>query len=264
MSYSQLTMSFQDFVNNVMVSKYGGGGINVFSGGRTSVTATALTPDEVNTITNVVNKYARLLAKVSPSLAETVTRQLPAVLSFAEVAKAEMGDKPITFPATSGSIGITPLIPQFINYGTIGTYVAQTGYPLNTWEVTLTAGSAFYLLGSSTAFYVTSGQPNQRFAILILEDGLIEVGTTPKTDQFLVQTSVESKYDPYTTMPLFDEPIEVGKAIYQYPTLGAMFIDWNIGYKWSLMPRTSGTSSLRLLGFAFYEYGVFNGSLWYP
>ena len=256
---SQVTVSMQEFASKITAY-----GIPVFTGGRSSVTYTELSPEEQGTITMVVNKYAALIGKVSPSLAATVTSQLPAVLEFAKVAKAEMGDKPITFPATSGSIGITPLIPQFINYGTIGTYVAQTGYPLNSWEVTLTAGSAFYLLGSSTAFYVTSGQPNQRFAILILNDGLVEVGTTPKVDQFLVQTSVESKYDPYTADILFDQPIEFGKPIYQYPTLGVMFIDWNVGYRLAVMPRASGTSSIRLLGFAFYEYGVFNGSLWYP
>jgi len=257
---SATTMSLQDAFRNAIAS-----GVQIFAGGRTQVSYSSLTPDEVKTVTGVVNMTANFLAKVSPTLANTVRSQVDVVLSAAAIAKGEMGDKPLTYPVQTNTIGIVPLIPQFINYGTIQSCVAQTGYPKDTWDVTLTAGTPFYLLGTSTAGYTTCGTPNYRFALVILQDGLIEVGTTPKIDQFKLYTNVESRYGPYTAPITYDEPIELGKSIYQYPTLGAMFIDWNLQVYWAAMPRASGTSSLRILGFAFAEYNVFGGggNLWY-
>ena len=253
------TTSFEDAFKNT--------GVPVFAGGRKEVTVTGLDPSEVQKITFVVNKTADFVSKVSPTLGNTVRSQLSVVLSAAQVAKGEMNNKPITYPGEVNTIAIVPIIPQFINFGSISntTCVAQTGYPKDTWDVSLTAGSVFYLLGTSTAGYTTCGTPNYRFAIVILNDGLVEIGTTPKIDQFKIWSGVESRYTPFTTPITFDEPIEIGKAVYQYPTLGAMFIDWNVPFYWTAMPRATGTSSLRILGFAFAEYNVFGGggNLWY-
>ena len=257
---SATTMSFQDAFRNAINS-----GLKVFAGGRSQVSYAQLTPDEQNTVAGVVNRTADAIAKVSPVLANTVKSQIDVVMSAAAIVKGEMSEKPITFPGQPNTIAIVPIIPEFINYGTIQGSVAQTGYPKDSWEVTLTAGTPFYLLGSSTAGYSTSGTPNYRFALTILQDGLVEVGTTPKIDQFKMWTNVESKYTPYTAPIVYDEPIELGKSIYQYQTLGALFIDWNLQQYWAALPRASGTSSLRILGFAFAEYNVFGGggNLWY-
>jgi hypothetical protein len=153
-------------------------GVPVFSGGRKEVTVAGLESSEVQKITFVVNKTADFVSRVSPTLGNTVRSQLPVVLAAARIAKGEMNNKPITYPGEVNTIAIVPIIPQFINFGTIQNCVAQTGYPKDTWEVSLTAGSVFYLLGSSTAGYTTCGTPNYRFAIVILNDGLVEIGTT--------------------------------------------------------------------------------------
>jgi hypothetical protein len=101
------------------------------------------------------------------------------------------GNGTFTYPAQPGQLGVSFLVPQMVNYDQTN---APTGYAnKDTWQLPTTAGTPVYILGSSTAFYKTSSTPGQRTMMVIFQNGLIEVGTTPSFRQIQVLTQVNER-----------------------------------------------------------------------
>ncbi|RLB80115.1 MAG: hypothetical protein DRH17_12505 [Deltaproteobacteria bacterium] len=240
-------------------------GINILSLGRTELDFVELNKDEKRAIETVISMYANHLAKVSPTLAKTVLNQKDALIKFAGIAKAIFPEeKPITFPSQAGTIGVLPLFPQAIKYAATpsSTTPCYTSYSDNSWDITFTAGTAAYILGSDTAYYKASPQTGKHELIVIAQDGIVEVGTTPKIQQFRVISEAESKYGIFVASPLQDVAVEPNKLVYQYHTPGIIPVYHDFGVKLKVLPGVSGTSSVRLLGLVFYEHDLFSDTTW--
>jgi len=216
-----------------------------------------LTGKEIDAIRNCVRFGHRLLERVSPKLAADFLAHETAFIKWGAVAKATFPvEKSITFPSQAGTIGVNLLIPQAIRYVVSPTAAepAYTDYKTNLWEIDLTAGTAAYLLGSAAYFYKASPEDEKHAFLIIMRDGLIEVGTSPRIQQFRLITQAETKYGIWTPHPLVHQTIEREKLIFQYPTVGMIPVYHNFGIRWSAMPRYTGTSVLKLLGLFFYEH----------
>lgn len=241
-----------------------GEGIDFFFGGRANVTVAPLSDEELEAIDQALSTNITVLSAISPRLGVEFKNQMSAFVKWAQIAKGMFptSAKPITYPSQPGTIGIGFIFPEAIIYpGLSSPY--PTSYQKDSWLINDTAGTNSYLFGSSSAFYTTSstndtGPGTGHELMVIMQDGLIEVNTTPKEiQQFRILTTSSSKYGIYTVEPLEDISVEPGKAIYQYPTIGQIPLWFDIGTKWYYMPTVSGVNSLRLLGVVFYEHDLF-------
>jgi hypothetical protein len=226
--------------------------------GRDRFPLAALDSSEVNDVLKVLREGLYHLRKVAPQVYDAIVNPVSGasleklVLTFAAVAKAQFPtQKPYTFPSVPGKLGVAWLIPQAIKYSA----TVPTSYTSNSWDISITAGTKAYLLGSDAAYYVTSSATNAYSAILIFYNGLVELGTTPSAQQFRLISVSKTDYGIYTAEPLVDIPVEGGKSIYLYPTpMGALYVDYNTGVKWYFMPTRTGTSTIKILGLVFYEH----------
>lgn len=240
-------------------------GIDIFFGGRESVEYIKPTQREIGEIEKCLNIAQSRLAKVSPTLAAEFANQKSLFIKFGGIAKALWpGTKPISFPSQTGHIGVNVLIPAFIKYYATAssTYPCYTDYTANSWNISLTAGTAAYLFGDGTNYYKASPTDEKHELIVIMQNGVVEIGSTPKIDQMRIITQAETKYGIWTVHPLIDVPIEQGKAIYQYNTIGAVPIFHDFGIMWKVMPTVSGTSTLKLIGIAYYEHDFASDTLY--
>jgi len=243
-------------------------GINIFYGGRDVVEIETLTTEEEDAIDLVVKSTKDLLAKKAPSLAEDWWNHKSFFLKSAQIAKAHIpsvGTKPIRFPAETGTLGVGALIPYAIKYTTTPTATAPayTSYKNNLWEIDLTAGTSAYIFGDGTNFYKASPTDNKRAMLSIIQNGLIEVSTTPRLYQQKVRTEILTKYGAFPCIPLVEIPTEVEhKIIYQYNTIGAMNVFHDLGIMWEVKPHYAGTSVIYLLGLFFYEYEFYKDTEW--
>jgi len=232
-------------------------GLNIFAGGREVVDYIELTDQEQEAIHTVVDNVGKLLRRVSSALADDWEAQRSAFIKMGGIAKGLFPEaKPISFPSEPGMIGVIPIIPQAIKYAATpsATYPCYTDYATNSWDISLTAGTASYLLGSSANYYKASPTTNAHSFMVIAQNGIIEVGSTPSLDQFRVITEVSTKYGIYAPHALVDQTIEVNKSIYQYPTLGMIPVFHDLGIKLSAMPIATKTADIRMLGLVFYEH----------
>jgi len=226
--------------------------------GRDRFPLAPLDSSEVDAVLKVLNEGLNHLRRVAPQVYDAIVNPATGaslekfVLTFAAVAKAQFPtQKPYSFPSVPGKLGVAWLIPQAIKYGT----TVPTSYSNNSWDITITAGTKAYLLGSDTAYYVTSSTTNAYSAMLVFYNGLVEFGTTPSAQQFRLISQSKTDYGIYTAEPLVDIPVEKGKSIYLYSTpMGALYVDYNTGVKWYFMPTRSGTSTIKMLGLVFYEH----------
>jgi hypothetical protein len=226
--------------------------------GRDRFPLAPLDSSEVNDVLKVLNEGLNHLRRVAPQVYDAVVNPVPGaslerlVLTFAAVAKAQFPtQKPYTFPSVPGKLGVAWLIPQAIKYGA----TVPTSYTNNSWDISVTAGTRAYLLGSDAAYYVTSSATNAYSAMLIFYNGLVELGTTPSAQQFRLISQAKTDYGIYTVEPLVDVPVESNKAMYLYPTpMGALYVDYSAGVKWYFMPTRSGTTTIKMLGLVFYEH----------
>jgi hypothetical protein len=235
-------------------------GLNIVSGGRDTIEYVAPTTTEISEVDKCIDQIVSVLRKASPSVAADFQAQKTIFEKFAGVAKAKFpGLKSITYPGTSGNIGVMGLVPEAIRYVATPADAtpAYTSYPANSWDISLTAGTAAYLFGDATHFYKASPTDGSRALLVVAQNGLIEIGSTPKIVQQRIFTEAETKYGPWAVQPLAEIPTETGKTIYQYNTLGVVPIYHDFGIKWGIMPIATGTSTLKLLGLVFYEYGLF-------
>jgi len=232
-------------------------GLNIFAGGREVVDHVPLTEAEQDAVHRVVDLMVRMLRRIAPPLADDVEFQRNAFVKWAGVAKGIFPEeKPISFPSEPGTIGVNPIIPQAVKYTTSpsSSAPAYTDYNGNTWEISLTAGTAAYLLGSSANYYKASPTTGQHSFMVIAQNGIVEVGSTPSFNQFKYETEVANKYGVVAVHPLTDVSIVEEKPIYQYPTLGMIPVFHDLGIKISAMPVASRTADVRLVGLVFYEH----------
>jgi hypothetical protein len=239
-----------------------GKGIPVFMGDRESVVYTPLESDEAAAIQKVFNYGLNQLKRITPKVASDIEPQLSLALKIAGIFKDMIPEKKsYAFPSQTGSLGVAWLFPQAIKYyGTPGaSYPCYTSYATNSWDISLTAATAAYLFGNGTNYYKASPTTAQHSALLVFNNGILEIGSTPKVEQFQLTAEGFTKYGIYTVAPIVEERIEENRLIYQYPTpLGATPIFYDKGIMWGFMPRVSGTATIKLLGLVFYEHDLFS------
>lgn len=235
-------------------------GVSLAALDRAQLPVAQLDPKEEDVIKRVFYYGIAHLKKVAPSIAVDIERQYKLALAMAAVAKGLFpAKKNFSFPSVPGSLGVAWLFPQAIYYAS----GVATGYTANSWDIPITAGTKAYLLGSDTAYYKTSSTTDSRSLILIFENGLVEVGSTPSAQQFRLITESKGDYGAYAVEPLVEVSVEPNKAIYQYPTpLGALWVDYNTGVKWYFMPTRSGTATIKMLGLVFYEHDFLKDAKW--
>ena len=220
--------------------------------------------EEITIFNKNFDDFKTVLSRISPIIANDFAAQKDVFLTFAKVFKAKVDGKSFGgISPTSGQFGMQLIIPQDIKYTATpsASEPAYTDYNDNSWTIDLTAGTAAYLLGSSTDFYKASPTVGSRAMLVIMKNGLIEVGTTPKINQIQVQTE-KVNYPPFNIHPLADQTIERDRQIYQYNLPFAIPVFYDFGIKMSVMPTVTGTSDLRLIGLVFYEHD-FKSSLKY-
>ena len=229
-------------------------GTAIFAYGRTTVPYMELTDEEEKCVEQCVDQVADSLERVCPMLADLVRIQKPLIVRWGGVAKALFPKhEPIRYPAEPGTIGVAPLFPQALKYGT----TVPCGYENNSWKLTITAGSKKYLFGSDTEWYYSSNTEGKYMLPIILQDGLVEIGTTPSVQAWRIIGEAASRYGVIFTHAFTDIPVEYGKPIYMYHTLGQLPLFPDYGVKVSFLPLRSGTMELRLLGFVYYQYDAF-------
>jgi hypothetical protein len=232
--------------------------IPVFFGDRESVVYTPLEDDEKAAIQKVFNYGLAQLRRISPKIASDIEPQLSLALKVAGIFKDMIPEKKsYAFPSQTGSLGVAWLFPQAIKYAATpsATSPCYTSYGTNSWDISLTAGTAAYLFGDGTNYYKSSPTTGQHSALLVFNNGILEIGSTPKVEQFRLIAEGFTKYGIYTVAPIVEERIEENRLIYQYPTpLGATPIFYDKGIMWGFMPRVSGTATIKLLGLVFYEH----------
>jgi len=240
-------------------------GVFVFSPSKATIPFVNLSSSEEAAIENYLGIQLDVLQDQSPVLYKIAKKQIEAGLVeiAAGIFKGKLqGNGTFSFPAQPGQLGITFLIPQIVNYDQTN---APTGYAnKDTWSLPTTAGTPAYILGNASTFYMASSTPTQRAMLVIFQDGLIEVGTTPSFRQLQVITQVNESYGPMGVEPLVDVEVEKGKNLYVYPTPGAIIVPFDVGVKVLAMPYRTNASGeeVRLFGVALHEYKFFSSLLW--
>lgn len=203
-----------------------------------------------------IKESQEVIGQVSPYLANILVNHVDLIIDFARIFKAKVRQ---TFGGEApqpNNFGIAFLAPYDLKYATTPspTEPAYTTYSQRSWVLSLTSGTAIYLLGDGTNFFKMSPTVGSRALGLIFQNGIIEVGTTPKVDQFQVRTE-QVNYAPWRATTITDQPIDPRRPIYVYKTPFAIPLWYDFGIMLSAMPHTTGDSDLRLFGVVFYEYG---------
>jgi hypothetical protein len=246
------TMPFRDFVADVEAA-----GVNFFAPGVDNISYEEISPSERKAVELAITMLSNHARAIAPQLAVEVERQAPAVYKMAAIAKAKFpGLKIVSFPATgTGTIGISPLFPQAVKYAASpsASAPAYTSYASNSWDISFTANTAAYLFGDGTNWYKASPTDGSRALLVILQNGVLEIGSTPKIVQERIITDKSQKYGVIGVSPISAIPVEAGKSLYIYPTPGVVPVFHDIGIMWSVLPARGGTSTMPLLGFVFAE-----------
>jgi hypothetical protein len=241
-------------------------GIPVFMGDRRDVVYSPLEADERAAIEKVFRYGIEQIRRVSPRVAADIEPQLGLALKIAGTFKEMIPEKKAyTFPSETGSLGVAWLFPQALKYAATAssTSPCYTSYPSDSWTLSLTAGTAAYFLGDGTNYYKSNPATGAHSTVLIFNNGVIEIGSTPKISQFRLISEGLTKYGIYTVAPVAEISIEEDKAIYQYPTpMGAIPVFYDKGVMWGFMPDASGTSTIKLLGLVFYEHDFASTFKW--
>ncbi len=239
--------------------------IAIFYGGREDIEYLPLTNDERAAVDKAVDQALIPLRKVSPTIASTYELHRSFFQKCAGIAKAKFpGQKTVQFPSQAGGIGAIPLIPQAVKWAVTpsATDPCYTSYKTNSWDIDLTAGTAAYILGNGTDFYKASLTAEKHSLLAICWNGLLELGSTPRLGQMRIWTQAETKYGIWSIHPLVSLPIEPGKTLYQYNTVGALIVTHDFGIMWKVLPTATGTSTLPLLGMVFYEHDFLPDTKW--
>jgi hypothetical protein len=217
-------------------------------------TLVGLSDEEIMRILYFVRNTASLMQRADPYLADLYLKHESLIVKFAAIAKARFArDQPIAYPAQPSTIGIAPLIPQVLQ-STLNTGgVAWASY--GTWDVNLTAGTTPNYLIGTTDFFRTSNTFDKQLYILVFQNGIIEVGSTPAIDQMWLISETKSQYAPWSVYPLVSEANLLGKSIYIYNTLGFFDLSPTLGVRLAVRPvYDRSPANIRLVGVAYFEY----------
>jgi hypothetical protein len=239
--------------------------IAIFFGGREDIEYLPLTEAEVAAVDKSIDQGLNVLRRVSPTIAANFEMHRTFFQKCAGIAKAKFpGQKTVQYPSQAGGIGAALLFPQALKYAATpsATSPCYTSYTTNSWDISLTAGTAAYILGDGTNFYKASPTTEAHSLVAICHNGLLEIGSTPRIIQHRIWTQAETKYGIWATQPLAEIPIEPNKVLYQYNTIGALILTHDFGVMWKILPKSSGTSTLPLLGMVFYEHDFAPDTKW--
>lgn len=265
-------------------------GVEFFAGGKDAYDFNPLTNTEELAVQQAWSKNLAFIQGISPALAaQFAEKQVndatsaynqqvggpgSAMVKYAGVAKALFpNDKSISFPGEPGTIVVDWLTPQSLFwvknpdgsadktcYGAYadvaGTVTGATG-AMNQWDVTLTAGTAAYLFGNTAGDFYKARQTQEYHSMAVLaQNGLIEIGTTPKLSHMLATSQVQQKFSPVAIQPLIDLPLTQNgpENIYQYNTPGTIALTHDFGMRVGVMPKVTGKSRLQWFGMVFYEF----------
>jgi hypothetical protein len=242
-------------------------GIKMFMGGRDTYDYEKLTDEEVDAVHLAFDKNLKRIENVSPKLAANLRPQREAFVKWAGIAKAVFPEtKSYAYPAVAGGLGADWITPEMFKYDTTpsGTYPCYSDYNAtasadDTFDLTLTAGTMRMIAGYQTGGTLTSSYKGSKTTdkhsfVVLAQDGLVEVGTTPKINMLKFATDLENKYAYVSMNPLLTQTIEDNRTLYQYNTPGMIPMDHNVGTYIGVMPVTSGTCTIVPLGMVFYEY----------
>lgn len=259
-------------VDDFFANEYSKHGIRVFAGGKDVFDTKPLEPGEIAAIRLAFRQGLSHIRRVSPRLAESFAPQEDAMVLWGQVAKAVIpNDKPITYPARAGTLGVSWIAPAIYGYyaGAAAETVGQWDYSqyvgkaanaiMDNWSIALTGGTARYLAGNGTQFYKAMGTESYRAMHVILQDGILQVGgAEPSINQILFRTEAMNKYSPIGVSPVIGETLEEGKQIYQYPTLGMIPMYHNYGTMIGVMPGYTATVDMPLAAMSFFEYDLWS------
>jgi hypothetical protein len=232
----------------------------IFLGGiGPSIETKSFSENEIDLLEKFIDEYKGHIKMVSPTLAYTVEKHKDLIHTMGEIFKSKV-DKSFGGEIPSpGSFGIKALFPFDIHYTDTpsATEPAYTAYGKYTWEVDTTAGTPVYLLGDASHFFKMKPTTGSRAIALIFQNGIIEVGSTPKFYQFKID-SERNTYPPFNTSPLADVRTDPERAVYIHKTPFAIPLWYDFGVKLQAVPHYTGTADIRLLGIVFYEYDYYS------
>ena len=181
-------ISIEDLVGQDIIDN----NFQMFVGSRDSFDFEPLTAAEEKIIESVYKKQVLFINQICPQLAADLLPQMKLFIKMGGVAKAMFpGDKGIKYPGEVGSIVVDWITPQNMFYAATpsSTYPCYNGYTDNTWDVDLTAGTEAFLLGGDASSYYKSSPTDQAHSLTVLaQNGLVEIGTTPKIGYMNVKT----------------------------------------------------------------------------
>lgn len=245
-------------------------GVSICALGKTTVEYSDLDSQEEAAIRKVFNARMKHIRNVSPKLYEQLKPQENAFVKWGMVAKSVIpNEQPIRYPAEPGSLGVDWLNPAlYMSNATEATSGQYTGYAdSNTrigrvWDIQNTVGAVTYPVGEAGNWYKASIVSDKREMIVLAQDGILEVGTTPTCIEVQITTEASTKYSPINVSPIWDQTIEEDRQIFQYPTLGMVPLYHNFGTKIGMVPGRTALSTMPLVGMAFYEYGLYSSLLY--
>lgn len=235
-------------------------GIRMFSGGIDLYDVEQLSQEEADAVRYCFEKNVKMIENVSPKLAASIRPQREAFVKWASIAKGTFPEtKNFTYPGQIGGLGVDFLNPQLYKYDTSPstTNPSYTDYTGNTWNISLTADTIAYIAGDATYHYKGSPITNNHSFAVIAQDGIVELGSTPKITQMKFESEALDKYTPIAMSPLMIESIEENKTIYQYNTPGMIPLSHQHGMRIEVLPNATGTATIPLIGMVFYEYEFF-------
>jgi len=231
----------------------------VLGGGITTAEIADFSNEEEEKFNEFINDAVAYLRAISPVIASDFERQREFFHGLARIFKAKVNRPYGGVLPSANQFGSQLLIPYFIKWTSSpsSSNPCYSDYTVNSWDLSLTAGTDAYLLGSSANFYKASPTVGSRVIFGIMENGIVEVGTSPKLNQFKVDTE-RASYPPFAVHPLVDQSVERNLTIYRYNLSFSLPVFYDFGVKLKAMPIASGTSNVRLIGVAFYEPSFFS------
>lgn len=264
--FSSQEISIQARISTLFASE-ADQGIRVFSGGKDVVDIAELSQDERDAITLCFDENIKKLENISPKLASLYRPQREAMVKMAQIAKGTFPEQKIySYPGQSGGLGVDFINPYLLGYGNVTNGTGANGYTtydgllpgtteIRSWNVLLnTAGTMDYLLGYDATYDYSGCATDQKHSfVAIFQDGITEVGTSPRIAQMHFKSSLMDRYVPISVPPLVGQTIEEGKSIYVYNTPGIIPIPHNYGIWIRFIPLYAGISHMPLMGMVFYE-----------